>query len=90
MVTTQWIPFYALMLLRTLDGSLSPRARRRAAILAGVFFAFTGLAEMISALFLGIFTVIALLVSLAQGWRAARRRADWTREWGGAARPRAD
>ncbi len=64
MVTTQWIPFYALMLLRTLDGSLPSRARRRAAILAGVFFAFTGLAEMISALFLGIFTVIALLVGL--------------------------
>ncbi len=68
MVTTQWIPFYALMLLRALDGRLTVRAQRRAAIVAGLFFAFTGLAEMISALFLGIFTVIVLLVE------AARRR----------------
>ncbi len=61
MVTTQWIPFYALMLLRALDGELSPARRRKAALLAGIFFALTGLAEMISALFLAIFTIIVLL-----------------------------
>jgi len=66
MVTTQWIPFYALALLRMLDGSLAPRARRRAAVLAGLFFAFTGLAEMISALFLGIFSVIVMAVFLVR------------------------
>ncbi len=64
MVTTQWIPFYALMLLRSLDETLSPSRRRKAAILAGLFFAMTGLAEMISALFLAIFTLIVVLVYL--------------------------
>ena len=70
MVTTQWIPFYALMLLRTLDGSLSPARRRKAALLAGLFFAFTGLAEMISALFLGMFTLIVLVVWVSRSLRS--------------------
>lgn len=65
MVTTQWIPFYALMLLRSLDERLVAPQRRKAALLAGLFFALTGLAEMISALFLAIFTVIVVLVWLA-------------------------
>lgn len=74
MVTTQWIPFYALMLLRSLDEGLAPRRRRWAAALAGLFFALTGLAEMISALFLAIFTVIvglAYLLDRAPTGRAA-------------------
>ena len=61
MVTTQWIPFYALMLLRSLDLQLSSRQRRKAAVMAGLFFAFNGLAEMITALFLAIFTLIVVL-----------------------------
>lgn len=64
MVTTQWIPFYALMLLRALDSQLPHDQRRKAAALAGLFFAFAGLAEMITALFLGIFTVIVLGIYL--------------------------
>ena len=64
MVTTQWIPFYALMLLRSLDNNLSTSQRRKAAALAGIFFAFNGLAEMITALFLGIFTLIVLVIKL--------------------------
>lgn len=60
MVTTQWIPFYMLMLLRSLDPTLTPARRRKAAALAGLFFAFNGLAEMIIAVFLAIFTLIAL------------------------------
>ncbi len=72
MVTTQWLPFYALTLRRALDRDLTPAARRRSALLAGLFFAFTGYAEMISALFLGIFTLIALLVD---GLRGGRRSA---------------
>ncbi|MFN8487066.1 MAG: interleukin-like EMT inducer domain-containing protein [Caldilineaceae bacterium] len=62
MVTTQWIPFYALMLLRSLDPQLTLGRRRKAAVLAGLFFAFTGLAEMISAVFLAIFTLIVVVV----------------------------
>ncbi|MCX6046860.1 MAG: hypothetical protein NT075_17290, partial [Chloroflexi bacterium] len=64
MVTTQWIPFYALMLLRSLDGHLSVQQRRRAAMLAGLFFAFNGLAEMITAVFLAIFTIIVVIIYL--------------------------
>ncbi|HAJ34078.1 MAG TPA: hypothetical protein DCL15_00080, partial [Chloroflexi bacterium] len=68
MVTTQWIPFYALALLRIFDPQLSPARQRRWAMLGGLFFALTGLAEMISALFLAMFTVIALMVRLGD-WR---------------------
>ena len=64
MVTTQWIPFYILALLRALDGALTMRRRRQAALWAGLFMAFNGLAEMITALFLAIFTLITLLVML--------------------------
>lgn len=74
MVTTQWLPFYALTLRLALDRDRGPRLRRRAALLAGIFFAFTGYAEMISAVFLGIFTLIALLGGVWRGgWRAAMR-----------------
>ncbi len=79
MVTTQWIPFYALTLLQALDDRRSPAARRRSAVLAGVFFAFNGLAEMITALFLAIFTVIVVLVTLFSTQRrrdAAAQSAD--------------
>lgn len=64
MVTTQWIPFYALALLRSLDGSLAPARRRQAALWAGLFMALNGLAEMITALFLAIFTAIVLITVL--------------------------
>ncbi len=69
MTTTQWIPFYALMLLRSLDGKLTPARRRKAAALAGLFFAFNGLAEMITAVFLAIFTLIVVAVKV---WEALR------------------
>lgn len=65
MVTTQWIPFYALMLLRSLDTTLPTARRRKAAALAGLFLAFAGLAEMIAALFLGMFTIIVLVINLS-------------------------
>ena len=71
MVTTQWIPFYTLALLRSLDFQLTRSARLRTAALAGLFLAFNGLAEMITALFLGIFTLIVVASEL---WDAVRRR----------------
>ena len=77
MVTTQWIPFYALALLRILDPQLVPARQRRWAILGGLSFALTGLAEMISALFLAMFTVIVLLVRF-RDWRLESKRvSDW-------------
>ena len=51
MVTTQWLPFYALYLLKTLR---EPRLKN--AVLAGLFFAMAALAEMIFASFLALFT----------------------------------
>ena len=68
MVTTQWIPFYALALLRIFDPKLAAARQRHWAVLGGIFFALTGLAEMISALFLAMFTVIVVLVRV-RDWR---------------------
>ena len=80
MVTTQWIPFYTLALLRSLDPELEARRRRLWAVLGGLFFALTGLAEMISALFLAIFTLLVLAVQfrrLLARWRAALESLLW-------------
>ncbi len=66
MVTTQWLPFYALYLLKTLR---EPRLKH--AFLAGLFLALAALAEMIFASFLALFTLIVLLVL----WRELPRRA---------------
>ncbi|HXF62569.1 MAG TPA: interleukin-like EMT inducer domain-containing protein [Caldilineaceae bacterium] len=80
MVTTQWIPFYALTLLRSLDETIGPARRRQAALWAGVFMALNGLAEMITALFLAIFTLIVLLavaVGRAKGETAGAPRPTW-------------
>jgi hypothetical protein len=65
MVTTQWLPFYALYLLKTLR---EPRLKN--AVLAGLFFAMAALAEMIFASFLALFTVIIVLAV----WRPWRLR----------------
>ncbi|MBK8049385.1 MAG: hypothetical protein IPK16_21075 [Anaerolineales bacterium] len=73
MVTTQWLPFYALMLLRAFNTGLSAKTRRRSAALAGVFLAFAGLAEMILALFLAIFTLIVVVAALVQKPKAGSR-----------------
>ena len=65
MVTTQWLPFYALYLLKTLR-----EARLKNAFLAGLFLALAALAEMIFASFLALFTLIVL----AACWRAGAHR----------------
>lgn len=86
MVTTQWIPFYALALLYIFDPQVSAARQRRWAVLGGLFFALTGLAEMISALFLAMFTVIVVLVK-ARDWGLkdgqVRRLGDRESERGG-------
>ena len=65
MVTTQWLPFYALYLLKTLR---EPKLKNAA--LAGLFFAMAALAEMIFASFLALFTAIVVLAV----WRPWRLR----------------
>ena len=65
MVTTQWLPFYALYLLKTLR---EPKLKN--AVLAGLFFAMAALAEMIFASFLALFTAVIVLAA----WRPWRLR----------------
>jgi len=73
MATTQWLPFYALYLLKTLR---EPRLKN--AVLTGLFFALAALAEMIFASFLALLTLVILLASwreLRSRWAALRRLA---------------
>lgn len=80
MVTTQWIPFYALALLQSLDPERTSRQRLQSAGLAGIFFAFNGLAEMITALFMAIFTAIVIVILLLQSIKSGTM---WQRQlWG--------
>ncbi len=60
MVSTGFIPFYVLYLLRALDRAGTRQGFRDAA-LAGLMFTLAVLAEMIFAVFLAIFTFIAFL-----------------------------
>jgi hypothetical protein len=53
---TEWLPFYALYLFRTLR-----RPTLRNAALAGLFFALAALVEMTFAALLGLFTLVVLL-----------------------------
>ncbi|MGQ9490219.1 MAG: interleukin-like EMT inducer domain-containing protein [Anaerolineae bacterium] len=65
MVTTQWLPFYALYLLKALR---EPRLKN--AVLAGLFFALAALAEMIFASFLALLSLIIVLAM----WRELKAR----------------
>ncbi len=65
MVTTQWLPFYALYFLRTLR-----RPTLKNALMAGLFFALAALAEMIFASFLALLSIILLLAL----WRGLEHR----------------
>jgi hypothetical protein len=67
MVTTQWIPFYFLYLVRTVQ-----ERPHRNALLAGLFATLAMLCEMIFGLFLGIFSLLYLAFALPE----ARARDD--------------
>ena len=73
MVTTQWLPFYALYLLKTVRAD-DRQYLVRNALLAGLFFTLAVLAEMIFGVFLGIFTLLVLAFS-------ARGSAFGVRRW---------
>jgi hypothetical protein len=68
--SSQWIPYYALMLRRL---TLEPRLRH--AVLAGLFLLLQGWAEMTYAAFLLVFTALYLLYHLAgcRRWSEAGR-----------------
>ena len=63
--TTQWLPFYALYLLKTLR---EPKPKN--AVLAGFFLALAALTDMTFAALLAMFTLIVVLVS----WRGLTAR----------------
>jgi len=68
--TTQWLPFYALYLLKTLR---EPRPKN--AVLAGFFLALAALTDMTFAALLAMFTLIVLLVmwrELTARWAAVK------------------
>ena len=68
--TTQWLPFYALYLLKTLR---EPKPKNAA--LAGFFLALAALTDMTFAALLAMFTLIILLVSwreLTARWAAVK------------------
>ena len=84
MVSTAAIPFFALYLLRTLDHvGWSTRRAYRDAAMAGLFFAFAALAEMIFAVFLALFALTTLLLYPSQpGERVRDRLARYLRHPG--------
>jgi hypothetical protein len=73
MVTTGCIPLYALYLVRSLRGS-GPMRRSdwHNAAMAGLFFAFAALAEMIFAVFLALLTLVFAVHHLRSSSLAAR------------------
>jgi hypothetical protein len=64
MWSTQWIPFYALYLVKTIQ---EPRMRN--AVLAGLFLVLSMLAEMIFGVFLALLTLILLAFVLGRRLR---------------------
>ncbi len=70
----QWIPFYALYLLRALDQQRGGRSWLRSALMAGLFLIFAGLCDWYFVLYLFLFTGLVILWQVAGStWRAARR-----------------
>ncbi len=61
----QWIPFYALYLLRALDQQRRGRPWRHSALLAGLFLILAGLCDWYFVLYLFLFTGLAVLWQIA-------------------------
>ncbi|MBC8448565.1 MAG: hypothetical protein H8D78_12530 [Chloroflexi bacterium] len=96
MVSAQWLPFYALYLLKTIGGANEAGKREagrreagrrkacpyvRDAVLAGFFFTLAVLAEMIFGVFLGIFTLLVLVFSVRRSGLGVRSSALGVRRW---------
>ncbi len=72
-MSLQWMPFYILALLRSLQLAVAGRPWRRAALWAGFFLILTGLCDWYFVLYLFLFTAVALLWH----WAAPPRRFGW-------------
>lgn len=67
LIALQWLPFYALFLLRALEDG-----RRRDALLAGLFLAITGYTSWYYFLFLAVYSVLFVLIWLLPAARSLR------------------
>ena len=70
----QWIPFYALYLLRALDQQRQGQPWLRSALLAGLFLILCGLCDWYFVLYLFLFTGVVVLWQVAgRMWQVMRR-----------------
>ena len=72
-MSLQWIPFYALYLLRALDRGQTALPWRRDALWAGFYLALAGLCDWYFVLYLFFFTALAVIWAALAGWRSRRR-----------------
>lgn len=75
-MSLQWIPFYALYLLRTLDRKRHGLSWLRSASLAALFLAFCGLCDWYFVLYLFFFTGLLILWHLLADFVRAWKRRD--------------
>jgi hypothetical protein len=70
-ISLEWIPFYALYLLKVVSGRQQARARYTNILLAALFLALIGLCDLYYVLYCLIFTVVVLCWSAWRAWRAS-------------------
>jgi hypothetical protein len=75
-MSLQWIPFYVLYLLRTMEHSRRGQAWLRSALMAGLFLTLTGLCDWYFVLYLFLFTGLVI------GWHWILAIRDWRLEIG--------
>lgn len=69
-ISLEWIPFYALYLLRIVQGDEGAIAARRDAVLAAVFLVLVGLCDLYYVLYCLIFTAVVLCWAAWRSWRS--------------------
>jgi hypothetical protein len=79
-IALQWIPFYALYLLRALQASSVGRPWFRSALMAGLFLTLTGLCDWYFVLYLFIFTALALVWVLGGRLKGMGQRSEHRQE----------
>ena len=72
-ISLQWMPFYVLYLLRSIDRTHTGRPWLHEGILAGIFLALVGLCDWYFVLYLFLFTGLVLLWQLFADIRTRRR-----------------
>ncbi|MCB9161488.1 MAG: hypothetical protein H6644_16870 [Caldilineaceae bacterium] len=78
-MSLEWIPFYVLFLLRSMQAAAHGRPWLRTALLAGLFLAFVGLCDWYFVLYLFFFTALTLV------WAGVRCLWRWRHRGAGSA-----